>query len=192
VAYKDPERKKQADREYYQKNREKRKAASRRWHQENRTQALEVASKWRAENREQLLESKRRWYQENREQVLEGCRAWYEENRERVAEYQRVWYGENRDKRLEQARIWAQDNPHLVRKYNATRRALKLDQFIEEVDPQVVYQDHGGCCGICKEFIEGDYHIDHIVPLSKGGMHGYINVQPAHPVCNMRKGARLE
>lgn len=35
-----------------------------------------------------------------------------------------------------------------------------------------------------------DFHVDHVVPLSKGGMHGYTNVQPAHPRCNMRKGAK--
>jgi 5-methylcytosine-specific restriction endonuclease McrA len=48
---------------------------------------------------------------------------------------------------------------------------------------------HGGMCGICKQFIEGKFHVDHVIPLSKGGMHGYVNVQPAHPVCNQRKGA---
>jgi 5-methylcytosine-specific restriction endonuclease McrA len=50
---------------------------------------------------------------------------------------------------------------------------------------------NGGMCGICEGFIEGEFHVDHVIPLSKGGMHGYINVQPAHPRCNVRKGARV-
>jgi 5-methylcytosine-specific restriction endonuclease McrA len=77
------------------------------------------------------------------------------------------------------------------RRHVATRRARKLNQFIEEVDPQTVYAMHGGMCGICEQFIVGDFHVDHVVPLSKGGMHGYINVQPAHPICNRRKGDRV-
>jgi hypothetical protein len=28
--------------------------------------------------------------------------------------------------------------------------------------------------------------------LSQGGLHGYINVQPAHPICNFIKGAGLQ
>ena len=73
----------------------------------------------------------------------------------------------------------------------SARRARKLNQFIEEVDPQVVYEMHGGMCGICKEFVKrNEFHVDHRIPLSKGGMHGYINVQPAHPTCNLRKGNR--
>lgn len=70
----------------------------------------------------------------------------------------------------------------------SARRARKLHQFIEDVDPRVVYRMYGGMCGICGEFIDGDFHVDHRVPLALGGMHGYINVQPAHPRCNLSKG----
>ena len=75
---------------------------------------------------------------------------------------------------------------------NARRRARKLGQFIENVDPQIVYQMHGGMCGICKEFVSQDaFEVDHVIPISKGGMHGYVNVQPAHPSCNQSKGAKI-
>lgn len=60
-------------------------------------------------------------------------------------------------------------------------------QFIEPVDRDVVYKMHGGRCGICHEFVGGEFQVDHVVPLSRGGQHGYVNVQPAHPICNQRK-----
>jgi 5-methylcytosine-specific restriction endonuclease McrA len=57
----------------------------------------------------------------------------------------------------------------------------------------VVYEMHGGMCGICKDFVSQDnFHVDHVKPLSKGGVHGYINVQPAHPLCNLEKGSTYE
>jgi 5-methylcytosine-specific restriction endonuclease McrA len=31
--------------------------------------------------------------------------------------------------------------------------------------------------------------IDHITPLSEGGLHCYENVQPAHSLCNHVKGS---
>lgn len=77
------------------------------------------------------------------------------------------------------------------RRHAANRRARKLALFVEDVDPQVVYAMHGGRCGICGEFISGEFHVDHVVPLAKGGLHGYINVQPAHPLCNLSKGNRV-
>ena len=81
-----------------------------------------------------------------------------------------------------------------MRMHAAKRRSQQLSQFIEDVDPQVVYEMHGGMCGICKGFIDlkiEGFHVDHRIPLSKGGMHGYINVQPAHAHCNIRKSDKL-
>lgn len=108
---------------------------------------------------------------------------------------------EHRDRRAEHERGRRQRDPFRgksreeflndCRKHSQIRKARKLNQFIEPVDPAIVYQMHGGMCGICKEFIEGDFHVDHVIPLSKGGMHGYINVQPAHPRCNFKKGNRV-
>lgn len=82
-------------------------------------------------------------------------------------------------------------NPQQRRRAEQNRRARKLDQFVESVDAQILYEMHGGMCGICKEFIGGEFHVDHIIPLSKGGLHGYVNTQPAHPSCNLRKGNRV-
>jgi 5-methylcytosine-specific restriction endonuclease McrA len=71
-------------------------------------------------------------------------------------------------------------------------RARKRQQFVEDVDPLVVYTMWGGACGICKEYIEGRFDVDHVVPIARGGLHGYVNVQPAHPRCNQRKGGQMK
>lgn len=34
--------------------------------------------------------------------------------------------------------------------------------------------------------------IDHIIPISRGGRSTMDNLQPAHLICNSRKGSRLE
>jgi hypothetical protein len=85
------------------------------------------------------------------------------------------------------------------------RNARKRNQFIEDVDRDLLYEMYGGMCGICKDFIDKNslealdfiaknkawFEIDHIIPLSRGGMHGYVNCQPAHPKCNTRKWAHI-
>ena len=52
---------------------------------------------------------------------------------------------------------------------------------------------HGGRCGICGEFVGvTDFEIDHVVPLARGGLHGYVNTQPSHPTCNRKKYDHLQ
>ena len=44
-------------------------------------------------------------------------------------------------------------------------------------------------CGICKNFVEmAQSSIDHITPISAGGLHLWDNVQLAHYSCNMKRG----
>lgn len=50
--------------------------------------------------------------------------------------------------------------------------------------------EHGHrTCGICHQKILylGDYTIDHIIPLSRGGSNALFNLQPAHMKCNEEK-----
>ncbi len=52
-----------------------------------------------------------------------------------------------------------------------------------------VWERGGGLCGICGvEIATGSkWHVDHVVPVSKGGPDRLWNVLPAHPSCNSRK-----
>lgn len=72
-----------------------------------------------------------------------------------------------------------------------TRRARLRKAFVEVVSPQILFEQHGGICGICNQEIEGDFHVDHVIPLAKGGEHSYANTQPAHPRCNRWKGTKM-
>ena len=52
-------------------------------------------------------------------------------------------------------------------------------------------QNQNGRCGICGSALDGPVHVDHIVPLSRGGPHVLSNWQAVHPECNLTKGARI-
>jgi 5-methylcytosine-specific restriction endonuclease McrA len=56
-----------------------------------------------------------------------------------------------------------------------------------------VWERDEGVCGICGTAADlSDWHLDHVVPLSKGGEHSYANTQVSHPVCNLRKHAKVD
>lgn len=61
-------------------------------------------------------------------------------------------------------------------------------------DVQAIFQNQRGLCANCKKklFKSGakKYHVDHVIPLAKGGSNWPSNLQCLCPTCNMRKGAK--
>jgi 5-methylcytosine-specific restriction endonuclease McrA len=85
-----------------------------------------------------------------------------------------------REEKLTQRRKWEND-----------RRAKKKANFVETVDPMIVYERDSGICQICLESITDKWEVDHFIPLARGGEHSYANSQLAHPSCNRKKWANL-
>jgi len=57
---------------------------------------------------------------------------------------------------------------------------------------QMVIDRDNSICGICGDLVPPhDIHIDHIHPYSLGGRDDLDNLQVAHSLCNIRKGARV-
>lgn len=160
----------------------------------------------------------RRYYLANREKKIAQAAASYAARIERdpkgerakKAGHSRKHYANNREtiieKKKPQARAWAVANPERrteirrrsdsnrleQRRMNeAARRARKRDAFVEKIVIQVVWERDEGVCGICgKPADRESFHVDHVIPLARGGEHSYANVQVAHPFCNIKKGAR--
>lgn len=77
------------------------------------------------------------------------------------------------------------------RSYENARRARKSGNFVENVDLATLWERDGGICHICKQPAERwNWHMDHVVPISRGGEHSYANTAVSHPGCNLRKGDR--
>lgn len=121
----------------------------------------------------------------------------YARNSERRKQQRREWYRANAEVAKATAKEYAAKHPDVIRavsrKSRATRRARLLSAFVEPVHPATVFERDKGVCGICMKPVEPNspWEVDHIVPLSKGGIHAYANVQLAHRSCNRAKGATV-
>lgn len=85
-----------------------------------------------------------------------------------------------------------------VNNYRARLRALGIHTDDGEyIDPIAVYERDGWQCGVCGEPIEpqlkwphpNSVTLDHVVAVSKGGLHEAENLQAAHWMCNVLKGS---
>lgn len=83
------------------------------------------------------------------------------------------------------------ENPHKAREWSQKRNGLKVGRL-----PRGTIKAKGKLqnwqCAYCKCDISKSYHVDHIIPLSKGGEHAAENVQLTCPSCNVRKSNKLD
>ncbi len=65
----------------------------------------------------------------------------------------------------------AQERPEIYKAANHKRRAAKLatgESFTAQ-DVEQLYDEQAGLCAYCSLPVGDKYHVDHIVPLSRGG-----------------------
>jgi 5-methylcytosine-specific restriction endonuclease McrA len=171
-------------RRYYQKNKEKFKARAVKYYQEN-TEALKAyGRKWQSENKDHFLELARNW---RKSHPLSS------EQRERYRERQRAWRSSNRERENARNREWGKNNPELRLAINQKQRAKRKGvsgNFTarEWAEIKERYGYKCLCCGRSEPQIK--LTIDHIVPISLGGLNVAENIQPLCGSCNSSKWAR--
>jgi 5-methylcytosine-specific restriction endonuclease McrA len=70
----------------------------------------------------------------------------------------------------------------------ARLRDVSGTHTVEEI--QNLLNKQKGRCASCGTSFDGKYEVDHIVPISKGGMNDIRNIQLLHVSCNRRKNAK--
>jgi 5-methylcytosine-specific restriction endonuclease McrA len=57
-----------------------------------------------------------------------------------------------------------------------------------EIERAYIIERDGSRCHLCgKKCKPEEIHLDHLIPLSRGGTHAYENVRVAHAFCNLSK-----
>ena len=177
----------QSRRQYQSKHRER----SRQWRAAHREMRREYNRQWYEANAERERAHQRRWRAANREAVREQQRQYRVVHREARREYHGRWYKANAEAKREAVRQWHKAHPEQSREQGALRRARKKNApFIERIGRAYVFQRDRGRCHICGKKVDPkDWHLDHLVSLSRSGDHSYRNVAVSHPECNLKKGA---
>ena len=135
-------------------------------------------------------------------------RAYKQKNKEHILQLNRAYVAANREKVAAQKKQWKIDNPEKNLNHNrkaerARRARLKNSITIPYTESQVI-STYGVNCNICgleidfsvprqvgKKGWQMSLHIDHLIPIAKGGEDTLENVRPTHGLCNLRKCANL-
>ena len=127
------------------------------------------------------------FYKENKELCLTRQKEWRKNNPEIYLKSSQNWKKNNRERYLQNHRDWTKKNADLVKEYNRKRRAIKNGATIQNFTHEQLMQRvsiFGFKCSYCNGPFE---HIDHVIPLSKGGKHCLANLRPSCQFCNCSK-----
>lgn len=141
---------------------------------------------------EDIRERDRQRYWSSADKYRAKTRAWRAHNRQRALENCRKWREANRDKRIEYMKQWRLENPLASHVSNSKRRARLLEAGGSYTEQDVIEILHlqKRRCAYCKTKLDGKFHVDHVIPISKGGSNGRNNLQICCPTCNLRKHAK--
>lgn len=107
----------------------------------------------------------------------------YIENRDKELQQQAEYRDKNRDYWI----AWAQKHKSQRATRERNRRALKSTTGIHTLnDIADILEYQQGCCAYCGGVLSA-YHVDHVVPLIKGGSNTAENLVIACPACNLSK-----
>lgn len=99
-------------------------------------------------------------------------------------------YRENSETRAKSI-AYRKANAERYRTHTRNRRAALAGDPLKHTAEDVaeIIQAQGGVCVYCPTKLT-KWHVDHIVPRSKGGHNGRDNIQVLCPKCNLRKAAK--
>lgn len=159
---------------YFRKCKECTDRTGRVWVESHRELVREIKRRYIERNPEKHLESREKWVGSARH--LEAVREWKKANRDRVN-------ARNRE-------LFAERHPPLIARLarRKQREAEAEGVFTKQDEDDLMARQLGRCAGCEASLIDAEYHIDHILPLVRGGNHWPVNRQILCPACNHKKG----
>lgn len=112
---------------------------------------------------------------------------------ETMRERDRIKYAKSREKSIARTQRYQKRHPEVRQFHERKRRARKANAagIFTKADVDLLYRSQKGKCWHCGKSIESGYHIDHLIPLSRGGSNWPNNLVLACPSCNLSKGAKM-
>lgn len=172
------------------------------YREENKEVIAKANLSWRKRNKEYIQEKGRLYYQENKKEILKKVKTYYRENTEKIMKTKKLYLKNNKEKVSLAKKNWARNNKDIVYKSGLKRRSRKHFVQFEGVARTRLLERDNWTCQSCNVEVHdrstGDWndefkaHIDHVIPLSRGGDSTRENLQVLCRTCNLSKSNKAE
>lgn len=187
------------------------------YYEANKAEISEKTKAYRAENWGTIVVRKAKYVNDNREAVTAWRKAHYAANKQRItlrnkryveanldavrakrAEYRakhaeqactraREWLAANKERAAKRRAEYYRENPEVFHNSRIKRRLRYEGKGLSRGLATLLLAEQGHKCPGCLCSLADGFHLDHVMPLAKGGKHCDDNIQALCPSCNLKK-----
>lgn len=184
---------------YRESHRDEDIARQRRFRQEHLEECRTREREYARAHREQSNARVKKWRQENPERVRDSWKAYYAANADKRREASSKWFYENLERSRQTRKDYYQRVKHqdqhkqvalsAYRNRKARKRSAQGSHSADDV--ALLLRSQKGLCWWCGKPVDQTYHVDHRIPLARGGSNAPENLCISCPTCNLRKNDKL-
>jgi len=165
---------------------------------------------YRLKNRDALIAYSKKYYYDNFEKIAKKAKEnypnikqerqsyfkeYYQKNKDYIIVKNKEWANNNKDKIKEYKKEWSKTEKGIIcKKRSKANRRVKEGKKISSQDTRDFLNNSDKKCYWCGSKINinnsQSYHLDHYIPLAKGGENSINNIVLSCPTCNLSKGAK--
>ena len=134
----------------------------------------------------------KKYREKNLESLNAKKRAYAQEHRAEAAERHKKWRHENKEHYNKKQAEWARNHPEWKRCLTRKRYALLKNSSGSHSADQIqrIYARQNNQCNYCGKGLEKG-HVDHIIPITRGGTNYAANLQILCVSCNTSKSNKM-
>ena len=146
-------------------------------YQKHKEKRLKEKAEYRENNRRLLADKQKEYYRENKEECIEYQKKYRAYNKERIRDYWKMY------RATEQGKTVKRNSDH-------KRRTLTKNGDVTVQQLKELYSTAKNCYWCNTKLNKNNTHLDHFMPLSKGGEHTLTNLVVSCSTCNLQKNAK--
>lgn len=143
-------------------------------------------------NNEYVTKKKREYYQKNKDKVYKQNKAYRDNNKEKVQDRFRLYYQKNKEEIAKKAKEYRKTDKWKISVKNSHYKRRTITKKGDATSEQLSeLQQNAKVCYWCNKPLKNKVvHVDHYIPLSKGGEHTLSNLVISCDTCNLKKHAK--
>lgn len=161
------------------------------YNKKNAAKIAEVGALYRLKHHDEITAWQKQNYLNNKDLILNKNKEYLTKNYKKIRTKQKEYVTKNKELLAQKNKEYQQQNPEVKRRSESKRRAFK-NKLTGSLSKNIVSKLkvlQNNLCIVCKKKLI-KYHIDHIIPLAKGGDNNDYNIQLLCPSCNCQKHAK--